>query len=717
MKKSNKILISMASVATLGALPLVAARCGGSQKFDQKFDGIIQIATGLSESNNQGAAIKGVVDEYNKWLNSGTDEEKEEKKAKGYLEARLQFLPNGYNTGPLSNKLSSKDQNTFWNILLNYPQAASILAQSEMNLALSDEEFDNLNLASVFKNTNKPIAGNKNHEKWVVPFGVSSEMQSVNKLVLGKLLNDLKSEVGLTIEEKNVKKNVKKVNEYIDYYSKSPKKNHIDTEWNKDKASDTEKVKKDILSMNIKLADDIFESYEKLIKFSIAAKKLFPKNVNRPILGIDSLANSINVMNASQSKGDLTKGYITPSDKHEVTGGYDYESFLTKNTDQNKVFEDLLKLVFEGIKEGAIWVGGGGAYGSNILTKHNMALNIGSTAGWHNTYIEETSSKIYFVDKKENEIDKNRYFNLYESKSSDDVVLKFNRIEDGSKNINKIYSHDSKSKIGRYDKKFKSKNEQDKFLNELKNNFNAKLLEYEYDEKSNSLILGRDSKGDIVSSFKLNDTHKGKFKALGKIFNDDKTYSLVLDTSSISEKTISADGLLNEADADWINSPLVNKDGDKKSIFVQGPSMVLIHANESENKGTKLFVNWMFTHNIPEITLRRKKYSQTYKNIKPIDAFNRFGNYISPTNSYFADDKKEETIKVLNEATKLAFESFNLAIKDSENYQLAEDVSSVLSDKLRDSISTAGRKMVAQYTSNTAITFDDFMKQISNLFK
>ncbi|SYV90314.1 Uncharacterised protein, partial [Metamycoplasma alkalescens] len=52
-------------------------------------------------------------------------------------------------------------------------------------------------------------------------------MQSVNKLVLGKLLNDLKSEVDLTIEEKNVKK----VNEYIDYYSKSPKKNHIDTEW------------------------------------------------------------------------------------------------------------------------------------------------------------------------------------------------------------------------------------------------------------------------------------------------------------------------------------------------------------------------------------------------------------------------------------------------------------------------------------------------------
>ncbi|SYV90311.1 Uncharacterised protein [Metamycoplasma alkalescens] len=125
----------------------------------------------------------------------------------------------------------------------------------------------------------------------------------------------------------------------------------------------------------------------------------------------------------------------------------------------------------------------------------------------------------------------------------------------------------------------------------------------------------------------------------------------------------------------------------------------------------------MFTHNIPEITLRRKKYSQTYKNIKPIDAFNRFGNYISPTNSYFADDKKEETIKVLNEATKLAFESFNLAIKDADNYQLAEDVSSVLSDKLRDSISTAGRKMVAQYTSNTAITFEDFMKQISNLFK
>ncbi|SYV90317.1 Uncharacterized lipoprotein MPN_097 precursor, partial [Metamycoplasma alkalescens] len=67
MKKSNKILISMASVAALCALPLVAARCGGSQKFDQKNDGILKLATGLSETNNQGVAIKGVVEEYNKW--------------------------------------------------------------------------------------------------------------------------------------------------------------------------------------------------------------------------------------------------------------------------------------------------------------------------------------------------------------------------------------------------------------------------------------------------------------------------------------------------------------------------------------------------------------------------------------------------------------------------------------------------------------------------
>ncbi|WP_427902820.1 P68 family surface lipoprotein [Metamycoplasma alkalescens] len=717
MKKSNKILISMASVAAIGALPLVAARCGGSQKFDQRNDGILKIATGFSETNNQGTAIKGIVEEYNNWLNSGSDEEKKERKEKGYLPVELVFLPNGYNTGPLSNKLSSKDQNTFWNIILNYPQAASILAQSEMNLALSDEEFDDLDLAPVFKNTNKPIAGNTNHEKWVVPFGVSSEMQSVNKLVLGKLLSELET-IGVKKGDDN---SAKKINDYISYYKSSNKKGYIDNDsangWDKDKASNLDQAKKDILAMNITLADDIFESYEKLIKFTIAAKKLFPANVNRPILGIDSLATSINVMNASQSKGDLTKGYITPSDKHEVTGGYDYESFLTKNTDQNKVFEDLLKLVFEGIKSGAIWVGGGGAYGSNILTKHNMALNIGSTAGWHNTFIADKSSKIYFIDKQENEIDKNRYFNLYQSKSSGEVVLQFNRIEDGEKKINKIYSHDSKTELRRFEKKFKTKNDQDKLIKELKNNFSFKLLEYEYDENSNSLILGRDSKGDIVSSFKLSDTHKGKFKALGKIFNDDKNYSLVLDKSSISDKTISADGLLNEQDADWINSPLINKDGDKKSIFAQGPSMVLIHANESENKGTKLFVNWMFKHNLSEITLRGRGDPLTYNNIKPVDAFNRFGNYISPTNSYFADDKKEETIKVLNKATKLAFEGFNQAIKDANNYQLAEDVSSVLSDKLRDSISTAGRKMVAQYTSNTAITFDDFMKQISNLFK
>ncbi|SYV90312.1 Uncharacterised protein, partial [Metamycoplasma alkalescens] len=85
----------------------------------------------------------------------------------------------------------------------------------------------------------------------------------------------------------------------------------------------------------------------------------------------------------------------------------------------------------------------------------------------------------------------------------------------------------------------------------MKNNFNAKLLEYEYDENNNSLILGRDSKGTVVNSFKLDDKHKGKFKLLGKIFDDDKNYSLVLDENSISNETISGDGLLNKNDADW----------------------------------------------------------------------------------------------------------------------------------------------------------------------
>ncbi|ENY68595.1 Hypothetical protein, predicted lipoprotein [Metamycoplasma auris 15026] len=690
MKKTNKVLLSLASISIL-ATPLLAAACNRTGQFDQADDGILKIATGFSESGVQGEALQGVVASYNEWLKKNPD-----KKAEGYLPVQYEFLPNGYDTGTLTNKLAAKEHKTFWNILLNYPTSASILAQNNMNLALSNEEFEDLDLADAFKNGNKGIGGNTNNEKWTVPFGVSSEMNSINKIVVGKLVSELK-EKGVKIDENKSTK----LKSYMEYYSSKSngKKGYVDEFWKSAKASNEEDVKKEIAKMNLDLSDEIFNSYEKLVKFAIAARKMYPNDLSKPILGIDSLPTAINVMIAARTKGDLSKGFITPSVEHAVDGGYDYGSFQKSGTPQNKIFRELLEIIFEGIETGAVWVGGGGAFGSNLLTKHNMALNIGSTAGYSHTYIKENKITINYVEDEKNSINSGNLFELLNGDGKSLFQFKINN------HTNKIYSNDYKDTVGKHDKKFVSKEKVDQVLAKVKDNYSKYKL----------VRLGYDSKSKKLGSYQLKGDYADKIISLGSIFDGDKNEYSLIDSSIIKTKELDTKALLNKDDADWVSAPLKGKVDDKNSIFVQGPSFVLIHANERENKATKLFINWMFKHKLDKIDFGTKKKTESFTNVSPIDAFNIYSSYISPTKSYFNNN---DTSKLkLNEASNKAFENFKKAINSPSDYQTADDVASVRSDKLRDAIGSAGRQIVNKVASGKKVKLDEFLAQIEKLFK
>ncbi|CRH47190.1 Uncharacterised protein [Mycoplasmopsis arginini] len=106
--------------------------------------------------------------------------------------------------------------------------------------------------------------------------------------------------------------------------------------------------------MDLTLEDEMFYQYDKLIKFAIAAKKLYPNDLSKPIIGIDSLASVVNVMNAAISKGVKADQYINPSSQHELTGGYDYESFKQSGTKQNTLLKEILSVVYKGIETGAV---------------------------------------------------------------------------------------------------------------------------------------------------------------------------------------------------------------------------------------------------------------------------------------------------------------------------------------------------------------------------
>ncbi|MDP4042956.1 P68 family surface lipoprotein [Mycoplasmopsis arginini] len=706
MKKSNKILLSISSFSAV-SLPLVAVSCGGSARFDQTDDGKLKIATGFSENNDQGVALKAIIGAYNDWLNAGTSEEQLEKINKGYLPIEIHFQPNGYSTGTLTTKLGAKEQSDFWNIMVNYPTAASILAQNDMNLSLSNETYESLDIAPAFKNVNDEIGGNlEKKEKWVVPFSRSSEMQSVNKVLLGKLLKELKEIQGVKF---GTDENTKKIKEYIDYYTsvsvEGKDGKYVDTEWEKSKASNIEAAKKAIVAMDLTLEDEMFYQYDKLIKFAIAAKKLYPNDLSKPIIGIDSLASVVNVMNAAISKGVKADQYINPSSQHELTGGYDYESFKQSGTKQNILLKEILSVVYKGIETGAVWIGGGGAYGSNLLTKHNMAISIGSTAGYEFTYIKDSTQTTNYIIDPQNTIQSPYELKAKNGAANDGVSL---LIKSG-KYENKIFSSNLPEgvKPGKYDKQFKSSEAESKVKDEFNKHQNWKLIDADFD--GTNIILSKDKK------IKLSDDQKSKVVALGEIFaNDSKKYTFI-SNELVKEERLTSEKLLNKEDADWISTPLVKSSADKKSVFIQGPSLVLIHANDREDKATKLFVEWVFKHNIPSLQIKNKGKTENFTNTKAIDAFNLFGNYISPTGTYFKQTTEQLKDK-LNPSLLIAFDNFKKIQTDPQNYQAAEDVSSSASDKLRDAIGAAGRFLTGQVSSKKPVKFDDFLNKIINLF-
>ncbi|WP_427867252.1 P68 family surface lipoprotein [Mycoplasmopsis arginini] len=710
MKKINKILLSVSGLTAL-ALPLASASCGTSTaRFEQHDDGILKIATGFSENGNQGVGLKTIVAAYNEWLNSGSDEEKLEKINKGYLPVGIHFQPNGYSTGTLSTKLNAKEQADFWNIMVNYPTAASILAQHDMNLSVSEEVYNGLGIEEAFKHVNDEIGGNvEKQEKWVIPFSRSSEMQSINMIVLGKLLKELKAVDGVVTESGEDK--IKLINLFIDSYEKKQATDsaQVDKDWENSKAKDITAAHKAIKEMSLTLSDQMFYEYDSLIKFAIAAKRLYPNDLTKPIIGIDSLASVINVMNVAKSKGDKSKQYITPSPEHIITGGYDYHSFQEKGTAQNNLFRELLKTIYDGIETGALWIGGGGSYGSNLLTKHKMAISIGSTAGYGHTFVNETAEQksTFYINDLKNVIQPPiKLSKPTDEETAKNIVLKFK----SGKYTNNIYAYELSEgqKVGKFDRQFKDSESQTKVTSKFDENVNLRLLEADFD--GNNLILSKDKK------IELQDEQKTKVVQLGEIFKDNAKKYVLIDKSIIKEEKLSSDKLLNFDESYHISTPLVKSSEDKKSVFIQGPSLVLIHANEREDKATTLFVEWLFKENINSLTFGSGDKATTFNNIKAIDGFNRYGSYISPTVSYFSQTD-EEVGKQLNRASFIAYKNFKLISTNPNEYQAAEDVSSVLSDSLRDAIGTAGRTITGAVSNKQTVTFEQFLLKINELFK
>lgn len=707
MNKNAKKLLIASIPLVVGAMGSMSALC--TPRFDQKYDGYVDISTGFSETNPQGKALKSIIDFYNAWLKKHPEKQKE-----GYLPGRLTPAPNGYNTDDLTTKLKNKEKNTFYNAIINYPAAASLISKYKMNLGLSDADFDAIKYASSFKDVNKTIAGNTKNEKWVVPMSKSSEMAAVNKPVVGKLIHQL-MEWGAKIDSANSTKINEILSGYINGTTKTEDGKKVDEIWDKSKLDDGEVLNalKEQLK-NYTISDDIFSSYTKLIDFAIWAKRAFPKKKDLPIVGFDSIMNAINALASSLTKGDLSQNFINKDDKFKKTGGYDFDSFINdKNSKQYKLFEQVTEILRRAIQYNAIWVGGSGAYGSSSLVPHKLGISIGSTAGYTHTFAKDGQGAEYAYWKlagiaDEQNIDSAR---LLENKNpSSDVLWQTNDLR-GHKN--KIYNHTATLK-SQYDLKAKDKASED-----LLNSLDEKGALSSWDQ-----LIEKD--GKVYASLRDKDGNTKEIelpgaKKLGQIFKkllkgketEDGTTWYYIPKEIINHVKKSAAEIANKSDVAHYHAPYLagKSNNETNSVFTQGPSFVPIHANAREDKATQLFLKW-FTQYVLQKDEKITAGKKTEKNDSIINIFNKLSGYISPTEEYMKKSIEDEVIKNLDYASQLAFKGFKKTIDEADKYKIVDDVASPLSNVLRKAMESSFKSLVNKSSSS----FDDLVKSIKQTF-
>lgn len=691
MKKINKILLGLAPAAALIAASGLSAACGHTGTgygFGQTDDGKLVLASGFSNTNKQGIALKAVVDAYNKWIKDNN------KQSEGYLPVEVKTLANGYNTNTLRSDLDAKNSNDFYNMTLNYPAAASILSQYKMNLAISKEDYDKFGIENGFNLGNDLIGGNTKKEKWVVPLSRSSEMLSVAKALVGKFIKELK-ELGVKISDKDNTK----VNEYLNYYTTNTNEaKGVDETWAHAKTEKLDEIKEQIVKALPEMSDQIFRDYSSMINFSIQAKKMYNKDPLLNVIGFDSLPNVINTMTTSLTGGDINKGYIKPDEDKITTGGFDYSTFLkVANSEQSKLFKKIVDLILEGVKEGAVWIGGAGAYGSNNLLKYQLAMSLGSTAGYSHTFSTAQSLTNLKIDGTNTSLDQSSLeVSNKKPNASDKWVI---QIKSG-KHTNGVYGKDNWAKASKYDKKITQ--EAANIIKEKVQGQAGYLVELSstFEYKNNKISLKKGNK-ELEAVY------------LGKIYEGNEKEYFFLKESQVKKEEVSSNKILNEADADWISSPLAFDKTTKKAVFIQGPSILPIHANEKEDKATKLFINWMFQHDlenfeIVEVSKKEETKTTFDGKQKPIDIFNEYGSYISPTKSYFSSDKANK----LNKATKIAFDNFKQLDNKDSGYIPSEDIATSLSDVLREAITSAGKAALSKANVNEVFEYKEFVSKI-----
>ncbi|MGV1742254.1 P68 family surface lipoprotein [Mycoplasmoides pneumoniae] len=721
------------SSCTLG-LGLILTACGARGKFDQVDDGVIKLATSIQNKDSI-AALNTIYKKY------------KERHPGSYPVQNFQ-VPGGYSglRNDIRTRLSAKDGNNFYNIVLNYPDVVSSLATSDMQLIL--DNVDTKLLSKNFLSFNERIGGVRQKGIYAIPISLSTELMVLNGPVLHYILNSAKKKengaqmikrsgsfstvqkgtMAIDMNDQKTKdlwqkiENAAKANGKTTSTQTSPQpKNAVSslqlkqaaegtsTDNSQDAENSDNEIKKtwgeykeegNHTLKGYTFKASVFENWNELLDFSTRVANSFPDKIKNQafkkatelqgVFGVDSVSGALFSATFAAGGGDYDKFFFNVKN-----GRGNFRNLLEKGSSYNnlqKVFNDYKQL----ISSNGLYINKGGAYSSNFLKFHQLAFSVGSSSGYHFAFAGESAKRLEFGQKAiEYPRDTYEIKAPTNSQNGNGTLLgSFTKSKsNGKEQSGQDEDNQTSETIELYKSSVPSGKEAGKNALAITNQQLISALENAAKDNKTSQPQARSlTASDQVQITQSSDKVIGYITTSNLDIDNNNTFDVGKlngdkSTSKIivnaTLKTLNKINTLQSEEGIILPHPQKYKSTDPQAVAtVQGPSIIGVHANAKENAETQKFINWFI--NQKETWPENSKGNKNGQNGQMTAAqyFAKSSGYVLPYSETFTKQSEDE-----HSTTKDAYK----ILKDVNDGKLVgySDPSDFRSGKFRDTIVAA----------------------------
>ncbi|QJG66927.1 P68 family surface lipoprotein [Mycoplasma phocoenae] len=682
MQKIKRILKMLSPIAVL--TPCVLASISCTSRFEQEEREKLRIVTFYSNDveKKRYKALVEIIDSYNKYVDENQSKNSELMKIEPYVL--------GKNHEEMISKLrlglSNKDSSNLGNLILAYPSVAVAIAEYDMSL-----DFNNStkNIYDKYTSINKNLLGLDPNKKWVLPFGRSTEIMTIDKLALAHIIKQI-DQYNKKINNKSIisTENAKKINEAITQYDSNStdekERNFIENYWKITEQS----IQKHWNSFDLSYLDDsILDSYDSLYKFSqFVSLLLNESNAQNDVytLGFDNPISELYMQLFNESGNNWDEYFLKPDKNNSVK--LDYKKILNdKTSKEHKIFKSKLSQLLNIINTGRMYTQYSNDYFNSVRIQkdHKILFAISSSRAINyykyapNFSLTYKQQNISYLADNGNGLKYQDNNIIWESGKYKKVVLTNDHITNNQRNKIIQFAKDAKDIQVLYN----GANAFELFKKN-KNDLMKVYINTEYDKKAKKMLPLTPEQIKKIDEVDLNVSDVATYK---QMVEEEKKlaknkYEIIYLIKNI-EKTTENYKKLNDNETFVTTTPKYKEKSKdvRGTYFVQGPSLMAMHANQKQNKATQHFVQWLYEHKTnydKYIATPVERFASQSEYIFPSDNFGKLYKDKHVKNNVFNDiqieNQKsdmlpfEEPVDTSSQIFREAIEvNLNLAIKDS----------------------------------------------------